>query len=164
MSYRGGSECVAVRHGMTWEQVIAGGQHYECRRVAIVIASRGLSICYPPSMLTCSPPAIALLSPSMLTCSPPAIALLSPQHAHLLAASDRSAIPPATAAAIRPRSRLLPDRYYCSRPIAIGLLAPLLSRSAPSASDCEALPESKCVMAGTGGCRRAGAAFEAGAG
>ena len=136
MSYRGGSECVAVRHGMTWEQVIAGGQHYECRRVAIVIASRGLSICYPPSMLTCSPPAIALLSP---------------QHAHLLAASDRSAIPPATAAAIRPRSRLLPDRYYCSGPIAIGLLAPLLSRSAPSASDCEALPESKCVMAGTGG-------------
>ena len=49
MSYRGGSECVAVRHGMTWEQVIAGGQHYECRRVAIVIASRGLSICYPPA-------------------------------------------------------------------------------------------------------------------
>jgi hypothetical protein len=120
MSYRGGSECVAVRHGMTWEQVIAGGQHYECRRVAIVIAARGLSICYP-------------------------------RHAHLLAASDRSAIPPATAVAIRPRSRPLPDRYYCSRPIAIGLLAPLLLRSAPSASDCEALPESKCVMAGTGG-------------
>src|SRR5664279_5465096 len=67
MSYRGGSECVAVRHGMTWEQVIAGGQHYECRRVAIVIASRGLSICYPPSCplarrqrSLCYPPACPL--------------------------------------------------------------------------------------------------------
>jgi hypothetical protein len=51
--------------------------------------------------------AIHLLSPGMLTCSPPAIALLSPQHAHLLAASGRSAIPPALLTCSPPAIALL---------------------------------------------------------